>query len=120
MLILMHGSSCTQTPLPSPADLGVGEVACPAAGGGNVTGPPETSEGCEALGNRSEGQSLALREGCSGTAPRSSAYAAAAAARTAPTPAAGPARRRGLVGLLRGGKETKIKKRQQKPALGNE
>lgn len=47
-------------------------MGCRTACEGDMARPPETSEGCEALGNRSEGQSLVLRR-CSGTAPRSTA-----------------------------------------------
>lgn len=86
--------------------------------GGDMIRPPETSEGCETLGNRSEGQSLALL--CAGPVFRSSPEKHCRQSRTAPTQAADPARRCGLLGLLQGRKETKIKKRRQKPALGNE
>lgn len=106
------GSSCAQTPFPARQSWV-----------GDVTRPPETSEGCEAHGNRSEGQSLALGRAGVPEQPRAAVPAPLPAepSRAEPRPPGLPAPRRcGLAGLLRGGEETKIKKRWQKRALGNE
>lgn len=64
---------------------------------------------------------------CCGTAPRGAARPGAGRAEPLPGRASrgqpqlpAPHGRRGLVGLRRGGKETKIKKRLPEPAPGNE
>ncbi|KAK4817579.1 hypothetical protein QYF61_020245 [Mycteria americana] len=93
-------------------------------GGRGKTRAPETSEGCGApepdpKGKVSSYAGPVLRDGPEGHCPPQCRRSRAAPGPGRPQLPA-PHGRRGLVGLRRGGKETKIKKRRREPAPGNE